>query len=100
VLDQKVEEVTEDDELTEKQQRFAKWARKEAVVGSKQRLAQVAADMIAHFEARLSAIDGKGMAVAMSRRICVALHDEIIKLRPECYAADDDKGFIKVIMTG
>lgn len=43
VMDQQVEEITEDDELTDKQKRFAKWASKEAVVGSTQRLQQVAA---------------------------------------------------------
>jgi type I restriction enzyme, R subunit len=34
------------------------------------------------------------------RRICVALHREIIQLRPHWYHPDDDKGAIKVIMTG
>jgi type I restriction enzyme R subunit len=100
VMDARVEEVTEEDELSEKQQRFAKWARKEAVVGSSQRLAQVATDLVQHFETRLGAMDGKGMFVSMSRRICVALHDEIVGLRPEWYSEDDAKGAIKVIMTG
>ena len=36
----------------------------------------------------------------MSRRICVALHNEIIKLRPDWYSPDDDKGAIKIVMTG
>ncbi len=100
VLDERVEEVTEDDELTERQKRFARWASKEAVVGSAARLKQVAADMVNHFEQRLSAAEGKAMVVCMSRRICVALHREIIRLRPHWYYPDDDKGAIKVIMTG
>ncbi|MCA6493111.1 MAG: type I restriction endonuclease subunit R [Chitinophagaceae bacterium] len=100
ILDQRVEEVTENDELTEKQKRFAKWASKEAVVGSVQRLKQVALDLVTHFEQRLSAADGKGMIVCMSRRICVELQNEIIKLKPHWYDAADDKGKIKVIMTG
>lgn len=100
IMDQRVEEVTEDDELTERQKRFAKWASKEAVVGSANRLKQVAADIIQHFEQRLSAADGKGMIVCMSRRICVALHSEIIKLRPHWYNPEDDKGVIKIVMTG
>lgn len=100
ILDQRVEEVTENDELTEKQKRFAKWASKEAVVGSVQRLKQVALDLVTHFEQRLSAADGKGMIVCMSRRICVELQNEIIKLKPHWYDAADDKGTIKVIMTG
>jgi type I restriction enzyme R subunit len=99
-LDERVEEITEDDELTEKQKRFARWTGKEAVVGSEDRLKQVAADIVHHFEQRISAADGKGMIVCMSRRICVALHKEIIKLRPEWYGAEDDKGAIKIVMTG
>ena len=100
VLDERVEEVTENDELTDKQKRFEKWASKEAVVGSVPRLKQVALDLVTHFEQRLSAADGKGMIVCMSRRICVELQNEIIKLKPHWYDAADDKGKIKVIMTG
>jgi type I restriction enzyme R subunit len=100
ILDQQVEEITEDDELTDRQKRFAKWTSKEAVVGSESRLKQVAADLINHFEQRLSAAAGKGMIVCMSRRICVALHQEIIHLRPDWYDPADDKGAIKIIMTG
>ncbi|MGQ0793888.1 MAG: type I restriction endonuclease subunit R [Deltaproteobacteria bacterium] len=100
ILDQRVEEITENDELTEKQKRYAKWASKEAVVGSVQRLKQVALDLVTHFEQRLSAADGKGMIVCMSRRICVELQNEIIKLKPHWYDAADDKGKLKVIMTG
>jgi type I restriction enzyme R subunit len=100
ILDERVDEITEDDELTEKQKRFARWTGKEAVVGSSDRLKQVAADIVAHFEQRISAADGKGMIVCMSRRICVALHKEIIKLRPQWYSPEDDKGAIKIVMTG
>ncbi len=100
LLDERVEEVTEDDELTDRQRRFAKWASKEAVVGSASRLKQIAADLVQHFEQRLSAVDGKGMIVCMSRRICVELHKEIIRLRPHWYNPEDDKGAIKIVMTG
>ncbi len=99
ILDERVEEITEDDELTEKQKRFARWTGKEAVVGSTDRLKQVAADIVNHFEQRISAADGKGMIVCMSRRICVALYKEIIKIRPQWYSPDDDKGAIKIVMT-
>ena len=100
ILDERVEEITEDDELTEKQKCFARWTGKEAVVGSTDRLRQVAADIVSHFEQRISAADGKGMIVCMSRRICVALHKEIIKIRPQWYSPEDDKGAIKIVMTG
>lgn len=100
ILDERVEEVTEDDELTERQRRFAKWTSVESVVGSKARIKQVAADLVTHFGQRLSAADGKGMIVCMSRRICVEMYKEIIALRPEWHNSDDDEGAIKVIMTG
>jgi len=100
IIDERIEEVTEEDELTERQQRFAKWTQQEAIVGSTKRLTQVAADIVKHFELRSEVNTGKGMIVCMSRRICVALHDEIIKIRPTWYDAADDKGNIKVIMTG
>jgi len=99
-LDQRVEEVTEGDELTERQKQFARWSGKEAVVGSTRRLQQVADDLVRHFEQRIAAADGKGMIVCMSRRIAVELHNQIIQLRPHWYDADDDKGTIKIVMTG
>ncbi|NPD86029.1 type I restriction endonuclease subunit R [Lentimicrobium sp. L6] len=100
VMDEKIEEVTENEELTEKQKHFAKWTSKEAIVGSKDRLEQVAKDLVLHFEARSKTQDGKGMIVAMSRRIAIALYNEIIKIRPDWHDSDDTKGIIKVIMTG
>jgi type I restriction enzyme, R subunit len=57
-------------------------------------------DLVAHAEARFAALEGKAMVVCMSRRICVALYNEIVKLRPEWHSDDDDQGAIKVVMTG
>jgi type I restriction enzyme, R subunit len=56
-------------------------------------------DLVAHFEERLAAMDGKAMVVCMSRRICVDLYRELIALRPEWHRADD-AGALKVVMTG
>ncbi|TAK43983.1 MAG: type I restriction endonuclease subunit R [Saprospiraceae bacterium] len=100
ILDERVEEVLEQDELTDRQKRFAKWTGKEAVVGSEKRIRQVAADIVQHFEKRCGAMKGKGMIVCMSRRICILLHDEIMKLRPDWFDPADGKGALKVIMTG
>jgi len=36
----------------------------------------------------------------MSRRICVDLYDQIVKLRPDWHSQDFGKGAIKVVMTG
>ncbi|MDY6960118.1 MAG: DUF3387 domain-containing protein, partial [Halobacteriota archaeon] len=99
-IDEEFEEVTEGEEVARKEMLKSKWARLEKVVGSKKRLERIAKDIVNHFEERLEVIDGKAMIVCMSRRICVDLYNEIIKLRPEWHNPDDDKGFIKVIMTG
>ncbi len=60
----------------------------------------IARDLVEHFEKRQEAIVGKAMVVCMSRRICVDLYQAIVKLRPEWHSEDDDKGAIKVVMTG
>lgn len=99
-LDQAIDELTEQEELTAAQKLKAKWSSIEAVIGSKDRLKKVAADFIAHFEKRNSIIEGKAMFVCMSRRICVDLYNEIIAQKPEWHDSDDTKGQIKIIMTG
>ncbi|MDR1062509.1 MAG: type I restriction endonuclease subunit R [Azoarcus sp.] len=99
-LDAEVEVLTEDEAVTEQERLKAKWAAVEKLVGSEKRLALVAKDLAAHFEDRLAALDGKAMVVCMSRRICVALYDEIVKLRPDWHSADDNVGAIKIVMTG
>lgn len=76
-----------------------KWAKLEAIVGNKERLATLAKDIVTHFEDRQKVFEGKAMIVAMSRRIAVDLYNEIIKLRPEWHSDDLDKGAIKVVMT-
>ncbi|MCL7412788.1 MAG: type I restriction endonuclease subunit R [ANME-2 cluster archaeon] len=99
-IDPEFEEVTESEEVEKKEKLKSKWARMEAVVGSEKRIQIIAKDIVDHFEKRTGTLTGKGMIVCMSRRICVDLHNEIVKLRPEWYHQDDDKGYIKVIMTG
>ncbi len=99
-IDQEFEEVTEGEEISAKEKLKSKWARVEAVVGSENRIKTIARDMVEHWESRSSVLEGKAMIVTMSRRIAIELHNEIVKLRPQWYDPDDDKGKIKVIMTG
>ena len=99
-IDPEFEEVTETEEVAEKEKLKTKWAQLEALVGTEKRLGLIADDIIEHFEERLEAIDGKGMIVCMSRRICVDLYNAIIKRRPEWHDNDDKNGVIKVVMTG
>jgi type I site-specific deoxyribonuclease, hsdR family len=99
-IDAEVDALTEDDAEAEQERFKKKWATVEALVGSDKRLALVARDMVAHFEDRVAALDGKAMVVCMSRRICVKLYDEIIKLRPDWHSDDDNAGAVKIVMTG
>jgi type I restriction enzyme R subunit len=99
-LDEEFDEVTEGEEVEGKEYLKSKWSRLEKVVGAPERIKRVAKDIVEHWEKRLAVLDGKAMIVCMSRRICIDLHNEIIALRPEWYSKDDDKGTLKVIMTG
>ena len=69
-IDPDFEEVTEGEELEKKEKLKSKWARLEAMVGTEERIGLVAKDIVEHFEQRLDVMDGKGMIVGMSRRIC------------------------------
>ncbi len=99
-IDPDFEEVTEGEEVERKEELKTKWAQIEAVVGADRRLDLVAQDIVAHFEARLETLEGKGMIVCMSRRICVELCRRIAALRPDWVDEDDEKGNLKVVMTG
>lgn len=99
-IDAEVEALVEDETLTEAEKAKARWSTVEALVGSRVRLQQIAADLVQHLDARTEAMTGKAMAVCMSRRICVGLYDEIVALRPDWHADNDAEGAIKVVMTG
>ena len=99
-IDPDFEVATEGEEVDRKEKLKTKWAHLEAIVGSRHRLALVAQDVVSHFERRIEAMDGKAMLVCMSRRICIDLYRELIRLRPNWHHEEDDKGRIKVVMTG
>jgi type I restriction enzyme R subunit len=99
-IDPDFEEATEGEEIDRKERLKTKWAQLEAIVGAGKRLQLVAGDIVEHFERRLEAMDGKAMVVCMSRRICVELHRELVRLRPGWHREEDDQGAIKVVMTG
>lgn len=113
-LSDQVEEVFEDEEsVALREAEKTKWAALEKLVGAEPRIKEVASDLVKHFEARIAAVDGKAMVVAMSRQIGVDLFDAIIELRPEWMGTlvpgrDIDKpshyspenGAIRIVMTG
>ena len=94
-----LDEELDQDELNETQKAKSKRTQLEALVGSAQRIKNIAQDIVSHFEARQEVFAGKGMVVSMSRRIAVDLYEEIIKLKPEWHSDDLNKGVIKVVMT-
>ncbi|MCY4559117.1 MAG: type I restriction endonuclease subunit R [Chloroflexi bacterium] len=99
-VDAGFEEVTEGEEIERKERLKTKWAQLEAVVGAEDRLALIAEDIVLHFESRLEAMEGKAMVVCMSRRICIDLYAALLRLRPEWEHAEDERGSLKVVMTG
>ena len=99
-IDEEFEEVTEGEEIERKEKLKTKWAQLEAIVGAPRRLELLAQDIVTHFEQRLEALEGKGMIVCMSRRIAVELYREIVRLRPQWEDPDDERGLLKVVMTG
>ncbi len=100
LIDDEVDELAEDEEESTQAQLKSRWAALEKVVGAEPRVASVAADLVAHFEERNQAQDGKAMVVTMSRDICVHLYNEIVRLRPEWHSDDPEQGAIKIVMTG
>ena len=99
-IDPDFEEATEGEEIERKEKLKTRWAQLEAVVGAEQRVKQIAEDIVSHYEQRLEVLDGKAMVVCMSRRICIDLYRELVRLRPDWHDADDSRGAIKVVMTG
>jgi type I restriction enzyme R subunit len=99
-LDPDFEEVTEGEEQELKERLKTKWARMAAIVGDPDRVALVAKDIVEHYEQRDAVLPGKAMIVCMTREICVKMYDALLKLRPGWHHPDDDKGMLKVVMTG
>jgi type I restriction enzyme R subunit len=101
-IDEQFDEVTEGEENVVREKLKRKWATVEALVGHPERVALVAKTIVEHFEGRIGpgGMAGKGMIVCMSRRICMDLYDALIALRPQWHDESDEKGFLKVIMTG
>lgn len=107
-INEEVEEVLEAEaDVARREQEKAHWTQLAKLVGAKNRLDLIAADLVAHFEARSKESakiglpgGGKGMIVGMSREICARLYDAIIQLRPDWHDPDPKKGVLKVVITG
>lgn len=99
-IDEEFDDVTELAETDTRERLKTRWARVEAIVGAEKRVAEVAKDIVEHWEKRRAAEVGKGLVVCMSRRICVGLYNEIVRLRPHWHSDRDEAGTVKVVITG
>lgn len=98
LVDELDDELDQED-LTATQKAKSKWTQLEALIGGKQRVQNIAADIVNHFTQRQEVFQGKAMIVSMSRRIAADLYNAIIAIKPEWHSDDLKKGKIKVIMT-
>jgi type I restriction enzyme R subunit len=96
-IDEEFEDLTGEIEFEAKEVYKRKWARLEQAVSAKDRLEQVAKDIVSHFNNR--GLEGKGMIVTISRKTAVEMYKIISKIsdapetavvisRPEEFAAD------------
>jgi len=70
----------------------ARWAAIAEAAGTKDRMAVLANTLLDHFQKRTQTTNGKALAVCMTRRNCVRLHDALTAL-PGCPE-------VKIVMTG
>jgi type I restriction enzyme R subunit len=72
----------------------------ESLVGAPERIERLAAFIASHWDQRRAAMEGKAMVVTMSRDIAARLYEAIRALRPDWHDADDERGAMKVVVTG
>lgn len=112
VLDAAADELTAGLDDAERERIEKSVAVVNAVYGAPERIARLAADFVAHWEARradmatfLATPDhpdtyGKAMIVGATREICARLYQAIVDLRPEWHSDDLASGRIKVVYSG
>ena len=72
----------------------------ESLVGAQERIERLAGFIVEHWEKRRAAMEGKAMVVTMSRDIAARLYEAIRTLRPDWHDVDDERGAMKVVVTG
>ena len=72
----------------------------ESLAGAPERIERLAAFIVDHWDKRRAAMEGKAMVVTMSRDIAARLYEAIRELRPEWHEADEERGAMKVVVTG
>ncbi len=90
-IDQALEEIAQDEDGDELERKKSRWAALAAAAGAKERVDELARDLLAHFRDRTATLKGKALVVCMTRENCVRLHDALRAL-PDCPE-------VKVVMT-
>ena len=70
------------------------------LAGAQERIERLAEFIVDHWKERRAVIEGKAMVVTMSRDIAARLYEAIRALRPEWHDLDDERGAMKVVVTG
>jgi type I restriction enzyme R subunit len=91
-IDGALREISQEHPVTDLERRKVQWAALAAAAGAKERVQELAQDLLSHFLDRSATLLGKAMIVCMTRANCVALYDAMKSL-PGCPE-------IKVVMTG
>ena len=91
-IDGALQEIADKHPVSDLERRKSQWAALAAAAGAKDRVDELAQDLLAHFLDRTATLAGKAMVVCMTRANCVALYDALTAL-PDCPE-------IKIVMTG
>ncbi|MEY2473756.1 MAG: type restriction enzyme subunit [Actinomycetota bacterium] len=71
-----------------------------SLVGAPERLDKVAAFIADHWDERRRAIEGKAFVATMTRDIAARLYEALRRVRPDWHDANDERGAMKVVITG
>ncbi|MDA3950717.1 MAG: DUF3387 domain-containing protein [Spirochaeta sp.] len=91
-VDQALQEIADEFPVDDVERRKSQWTALAKAAGAKERLQELAQDLLEHFTDRTKTLDGKAMVVCMTRENAVRLYNELNRL-PDCPE-------VKVVMTG
>ncbi|VVB65269.1 Uncharacterised protein [uncultured archaeon] len=91
-VDAALAEIVDGAEIDGLERKKSRWAALAGAAGTKDRLEELAGDLLAHFKQRTATLEGKVIIVCMTRENCVRLYNAITVL-PDCPE-------VKVVMTG
>jgi type I restriction enzyme R subunit len=91
-VDEALEEITSTADIDDLERRKSRWAAMAQAAGARDRIDELAKDLLTHYCDRSATLSGKAMVVCMSRENCVKLYEALMAL-PNCPE-------VKIVMTG